>query len=141
MQQAGLMPAPAKAKREQPTASEPLSFTAPDGCTILVGRNNLQNERLTRSADSEDWWLHAKDIPGSHVIVKTNGGELSDAALQMAAGLAACYSQARQSSKVPVDYTRKKHVRKPSGSPPGFVIYTHQQTVMVEPHCPVQPEE
>lgn len=136
MQQSGLLPAPPKRKQPEPSQSEPLRFRGPDDCEILVGRNNLQNERLTRGADPNDWWLHAKDIPGSHVIVRGVRGELDAVTLQVAAGLAAYFSRARQSSKVPVDYTRRKHVRKPNSAPPGFVIYTNQQTVMIEPQLP-----
>lgn len=137
----GLIPSPAKGKAPASSPSEPLHFTSPDGLTILVGRNNLQNDRLTRSADPNDWWLHTKDIPGSHVIVRSGQSPLSDATLQLAAGLAAFYSQARQSSKVPVDYTRRKHVRKPSGAPPGFVIYGDQQTILIEPSLPTAIEK
>jgi predicted ribosome quality control (RQC) complex YloA/Tae2 family protein len=137
MQQEGLLPPAEKKRTTVPKAeSEPLRFVSPDGVEILVGRNNLQNERLTRRAAPEDWWLHTKDIPGSHVLVRARGAEMSPATLEMAAGLAAYYSKARQSSKVPVDYTRRKHVRKPPGSPPGFVIYTGQQTVLIEPRLP-----
>jgi len=133
MQQSGLLPTKQKTrKKEKEQPSTLLRFQSPSGREILVGRNNLQNERLLRSAAPDDWWLHAKDIPGSHVLIK--GSDEPDApTLEMAAQLAAYYSQARQGSKVPVDYTRRKHVKKPSGSPPGYVIYTEQRTVLVEP--------
>ncbi|NLY54758.1 MAG: fibronectin/fibrinogen-binding protein, partial [Firmicutes bacterium] len=133
MQQSGLLPTKQKTrKKEKEQPSTLLRFQSPSGREILVGRNNLQNERLLRSAAPDDWWLHAKDIPGSHVLIK--GSNEPDApTLEMAAQLAAYYSQARQGSKVPVDYTRRKHVKKPSGSPPGYVIYTEQKTVLVEP--------
>lgn len=113
--------------------SQPARYMSADGYEILVGRNNLQNERLTRSAQGDDWWLHTKDIPGSHVIIKGCLGDIPDDTLLMAAQLAAWYSKARQSSKVPVDYTRRRYVKKPGGSPPGFVIYTDQRTILVEP--------
>ncbi len=136
MRQSGLLPQPPKGKAPAANPSEPLRFTSPDGAEILVGRNNLQNERLTKSASPDDWWLHTKDIPGSHVLIKGAGSAISPATLELAAGLAAYFSKARQSSKVPVDYTLRKHVKKPSGSPPGFVIYTDQQTVLIEPRAP-----
>ncbi len=133
MQQNGVLPPEKRgSKRTVSQPSAPLHFLSPSGREILVGRSNLQNERLTRSADSEDWWLHTKDIPGSHVIIK--GSDVPDeTTLEMAAQLAAYYSKARQSSKVPVDYTRRKYVKKPGGSPPGYVIYTEQKTVLVDP--------
>ncbi len=133
MQQSGLLRSVKQGKKkEKQQPSAPLRFQSPSGREILVGRSNLQNERLLRSAGPDDWWLHTKDIPGSHVLIK--GGDEPDApTLEMAAQLAAYYSQARQGSKVPVDYTRRRHVKKPSGSPPGFVIYTEQRTVLVEP--------
>ncbi|NLW16529.1 MAG: fibronectin/fibrinogen-binding protein [Firmicutes bacterium] len=133
MQQSGLLRPEKQTKKKTKTQpSAPLRFQSPSGREILVGRSNLQNERLLRSANPDDWWLHTKDIPGSHVLIK--GSDEPDApTLEMAAQLAAYYSQARQGSKVPVDYTRRRHVKKPSGSPPGFVIYTEQKTVLVEP--------
>lgn len=136
MQQSGLLRAEkqvTKKNKQQPSA--PLHFQSPSGREILVGRSNLQNERLIRSADGDDWWLHTKDIPGSHVLIK-GSDEPDQATLEMAAQLAAYYSQARQGSKVPVDYTRRKYVKKPSGSPPGYVIYTEQRAVLVEPLAP-----
>lgn len=137
MRQTGLLTQPVKSKKAPVSSpSEPLRFASPDGAEILVGRNNLQNERLTKSASPDDWWLHTKDIPGSHVLVRGAGAEMSAATLELAAGLAAYFSKSRQSSKVPVDYTLRKHVKKPSGSPPGFVIYTDQQTVLIEPKMP-----
>ena len=113
-------------------ASAPMRFCAPDGTEILVGRSGPQNDRLTLNAPLNAMWLHAKDIPGSHVIVGGEG-EPSDAALNAAAMLAAYYSKAFRSAQVPVDMTRRRYVKKPSGSPPGRVIYTHQQTVYVTP--------
>lgn len=133
MQQSGLLRQEVQGKKkEKQQPSSPLRFRSPSGREILVGRSNLQNESLLRSAHPDDWWLHTKNIPGSHVLIK--GSEEPDApTLEMAAQLAAYYSQASQGSKVPVDYTRRRHVKKPSGSPPGFVIYTEQKTVLVEP--------
>ncbi len=107
-------------------------FQSSDGTEIFAGRNNKQNEYLTnRKANKEDVWLHTKDIPGSHVIIKSN--EPSEQTLLEAASIAAFYSKAKHSSSVPVDYTKIKHVRKPSGAKPGYVIYDNQQTVYVTP--------
>lgn len=133
MQQSGLLrPEKQAKKKEKQQPSAPLRFLSPSDREILVGRSNLQNERLLRSAAADDWWLHTKDIPGSHVLIK-GSDEPDQPSLEMAAQLAAYYSQARQGSKVSVDYTRRKYVKKPSGSPPGFVIYTDQHTVSVDP--------
>ena len=112
--------------------AQPERFWASDGTAILVGKNNLQNEQLTlHSAAKDDVWLHAKDIPGSHVIVKSN--DPSARTLTEAASLAAYFSKARQSANVPVDYIPVKRIRKPNGSKPGFVIYTGQRTLSVTP--------
>jgi len=91
----------------------------------------LQNDKLTFTAEPEDWWLHAKDMPGSHVIVASPSA--GDDALLMAARLAAKYSSGASAGKVPVDITRRKYVKKPSGAKPGFVVYTNQRTVLVAP--------
>jgi predicted ribosome quality control (RQC) complex YloA/Tae2 family protein len=99
-----------------------------------VGRNNQQNDQLTlRIANKEDMWLHTQKIPGSHVIIRAQDGEISSTALSEAALLAAHYSQARNSSQVPVDFTRRSNVKKPSGAKPGFVVYTPHQTLYVTP--------
>lgn len=113
--------------------SKPLSFVSRDGIDILVGKNNRQNDKLTFGiASPEDTWLHAKDIHGSHVIIK-KGGTIPDKTLYDASMLAAYYSKARGSANVPVDNTLVKFVKKPSGAKPGMVIYTHQRTVYVTP--------
>ena len=126
-----------KAKKKAAGAEEklpPLEFTSSDGFTILVGRNNKQNDLLTlKKAAKSDLWLHTKDIPGSHVIIKTEGREVPDTTLAAAAALAAGYSRAKNSSKVPVDYTFVAQVKKPAGAKPGRVIYFQQKTIMVEP--------
>ncbi|TDF98319.1 Rqc2 family fibronectin-binding protein [Paenibacillus piri] len=107
-------------------------FTSSEGIAIYVGKNNTQNEYLTnRLAQSADTWLHTKDIPGSHVVIRS--AQFGDATLQEAAQLAAYFSQAKSSSQVPVDYTMIKHVRKPGGAKPGFVIYDHQKTLYITP--------
>ena len=107
-----------------------MRFNAADGTEIAVGKNALQNERLTLSARGEDIWLHAKDMPGSHVIICAEGREVSDDTLLTAARLAAFYSKARGVA-VPVDYTLRKFVKKPSGAPAGFVNYTRQKTLII----------
>ncbi len=124
---------PKKKKVQQ--KSKPLEFTSSDGFTILVGRNNKQNDELTiRTAYSTDMWLHTKNIPGSHVLIRTNGtGEVSDNTLVEAAQIAAYFSKAQKSKGVGVDYTLIKNIRKPNGSKPGFVIYDTNYTVYVDP--------
>ena len=122
-------------KKNRDKISKPFSFTAPDGTQILVGKNNYQNDALTfKTADKNDIWLHAKDIPGSHVIVRSKVDMLSNNTLELAAKLAAYFSKARNSSNVPVDYTQIRYVKKPSGAKPGFVIFTNHTTVFVTPH-------
>ena len=111
--------------------SRPLKMFASDGTVILVGKNNLQNDKLTASAQPNEVWLHAKDMPGSHVIIV--GENPSDQTIGEAASLAAYYSKGRASSRVPVDYTLRRYVKKPGGARPGFVIYTHQKTLAVQP--------
>lgn len=109
-----------------------LCYTSSEGIAIYVGKNNTQNDYLTNKlASSQDTWLHTKDIPGSHVVIRAT--EFGNATLEEAAMLAAHYSQARDSSLVPVDYTLQRYVKKPSGSKPGFVIYDHQKTLFVTP--------
>ncbi|NGZ73992.1 Rqc2 family fibronectin-binding protein [Saccharibacillus alkalitolerans] len=118
-----------KKKNDKPTLH---LYTSSEGIEIYVGKNNLQNEFITnRLAHSSDTWLHTKDIPGSHVVIRS--GEYGEATLNEAAQLAAYFSQAKHSSSVPVDTTQIRHVRKPSGSKPGFVIYDHQKTLFVTP--------
>lgn len=112
--------------------NNPESFIASDGTEILVGKNNLQNEKLTlHTAKKTDIWLHAKNIPGSHVIIKSNNP--SDETLFEAAMLAAYFSKFRSSANVPIDYVQIKNIRKPNGSKPGFVIYEGQKTLTVTP--------
>ena len=123
-----------KKKKRQDKPSAPFQFMTEDGKSILVGKNNYQNDRLTfRTAAPDDLWLHAKDIPGSHVILRLSGEEPSEKSLHHAAILAAHFSKAQDSSNVPVDYTYRRYVKKPSGSRPGFVIFTHQKTLYVTP--------
>jgi predicted ribosome quality control (RQC) complex YloA/Tae2 family protein len=123
-----------KGKKALPK-SMPLHYISSDGFHIYVGKNNLQNEELSlKFGSSKDWWFHTKEIPGSHVIVKTEGKELPDKTYEEAAGLAAYYSQAKDSSKVTVDYTLQKNLKKPNGSPLGFVIYYTNYSMVVEPN-------
>ncbi len=118
-----------KKKEQNPVLEEYKSST---GLTILIGKNNKQNEYLTnRLARSNDTWLHTKDIPGSHVVIKSN--DVDETTLLEAAKMAAYFSKARLSSAVPVDYTLIKHVKKPSGAKPGYVIYDNQTTIYVTP--------
>ena len=112
--------------------SEPFKFFAPDGTEILIGKNNSQNDKLTfKIAELNDIWLHTKEITGSHVIIRCNGIFPSEETLLYAAKLAVKFSKAAGSSKVPVDYTFCKFVKKPSGAKPGFVIFTNQKTLYV----------
>ncbi|MGO4540998.1 Rqc2 family fibronectin-binding protein [Paenibacillus sp. 2TAB19] len=120
---------PKKKKSLKPTL---LRYTSSEGVEVYVGKNNTQNEFLTnRLASPSDTWLHTKDIPGSHVVIR--GGDFGNATLEEAAMLAAHYSQARDSSLIPVDYTFIRHVRKPNGAKPGFVIYDNQKTLFITP--------
>ncbi|ABO50218.1 Fibronectin-binding A domain protein [Desulforamulus reducens MI-1] len=113
---------------------QPMSFLSSEGFTILVGKNNKQNDYLSlRLASEDDIWLHTKDIPGSHVIIRNPAGEVPNQTLLEAATLAAWFSKSRQSGKVPVDFTLRRHVRKPKGAKPGMVIYDNQQTLYVAP--------
>lgn len=122
-----------KKKNDRPTLHV---YTSSEGFEMLVGKNNLQNEYVTnRLAAPNDTWLHTKDIPGSHVVIRGTG--FGDPTLNEAAQLAAYFSQAKQSSSVPVDCTLIRHVRKPSGAKPGFVIYDHQRTLFVTPDEPL----
>ncbi len=119
-------------RRDKPLP--PLSFTSGSGFEIYVGRNNQQNDLLTlKTANKNDLWLHTKNIPGSHVIISSNGREVDEKTLMYAASLAAAHSKARNSSSVPVDYTRVKNVSKPKGAKPGKVIYVNYRTVYVTP--------
>lgn len=136
LEREGYMKPPNKGQSRSKAApvSEPEKFRLGDGSLILVGRNNRQNDNLTfRTAAPTDLWFHAQNIPGSHVILKAEGNP-TDEAIIAAAVLAARHSKAKDSPKVPVDYTQRRHVRKPSGAKPGFVLYENFQTVIVDPH-------
>ncbi|WP_127584345.1 Rqc2 family fibronectin-binding protein [Paenibacillus koleovorans] len=123
-----------KTRKKKKTPDKPTltTYTSSEGFPLYVGKNNNQNEYLTnRLAQSNDTWLHTKDIPGSHVVIRGTG--FGEPTLHEAAMLAAYYSQAKASSQVPVDYTLIRHVRKPNGAKPGFVIYEQQKTLYVTP--------
>ncbi|MDW8799606.1 NFACT RNA binding domain-containing protein [Clostridium sp. A1-XYC3] len=125
-----------KTSNKKPKPSKPMKFISSDGIEIYVGKNNFQNDYLTlKFADKRDLWMHTKNIPGSHVIVK-NFGNIPNRTLEEAALLAAFYSKAKDSTKVPVDYTEIKNVHKPSGSKPGMVIYYTNKTIYVNPEKP-----
>lgn len=131
----------AKLKGKPPKSRPPLEFTSPDGYTILIGRNNVQNDKLTmKTAEKTDIWLHTKNIPGSHVIIRTNGDDPPDETILYAARLAAFHSKAKSSSQVPVDYVPVRFVKKPAGSKPGKVIFTNNRTVYVTPLNPFSDE-
>lgn len=113
--------------------SRPFHYISSDGFDIYVGKNNYQNEELTfKVATGNDWWFHAKGIPGSHVIVKTNGAEMTDRAYEEAGRLAAYYSSAKGQEKIEIDYTQKKNVKKPGGSKPGFVVYYTNYSLVID---------
>jgi predicted ribosome quality control (RQC) complex YloA/Tae2 family protein len=121
---------PGKIKKGKPKNPVLERYTSSEGAVIYVGKNNKQNDYLTnRLASPNDTWLHTKDIPGSHVVIR--GDKFSERTLREAAMLAVYYSKARQSSQVPVDYTLVRHVKKPKGAKPGFVIYEQQKTLFV----------
>lgn len=129
-----------KLKGKPPKAHPPLEFKSPEGFTILIGRNNKQNDMLTtKLAEKTDIWLHTKDITGSHVIIRAEGKAVPDETVVYAARLAAFHSKAKNSSQVPVDYVPVKLVKKPAGSKPGMVIFTGNRTLFVTPLDPYSP--
>ena len=125
-------------KKQKAETSKPMHFVSSDGFDIYVGRNNTQNDYLTlKMANSSDIWFHTKDIHGSHTVIKLGlDKDVPERTILEAAGLAAYYSKARESSQVPVDYTTIKNVKKPNGAKPGMVIYEGYNTVYVTPKCP-----
>lgn len=113
--------------------SRPFHYLSSDGFHIYVGKNNYQNDELTfKLANGGDWWFHAKGMPGSHVIVKSEGKELPDSTFEEAAKLAAHYSKAHDQNKVEVDYLQRKNVKKPGGSKPGFVVYYTNYSMAID---------
>lgn len=113
--------------------SKPFHYLSSDGFHIYVGKNNLQNDELTfKFATGGDWWFHAKQMPGSHVVLKTEGAEVPDRAFEEAARLAAYYSKGRGQDKVEIDYVQKKQVKKPAGAKPGFVVYYTNYSMAID---------
>lgn len=113
--------------------SRPFHYISSDGFHMYVGKNNYQNDELTfKFATGNDWWFHAKQKAGSHVIVKTEGQELPDRTFEEAARLAAYYSKGREQNKVEIDYIQKKHVKKPAGAKPGFVVYYTNYSMAID---------
>lgn len=120
------------AKKKKQAAIQLETYESSQGIPILVGKNNKQNEYLTtKAAARDDIWLHTKDIPGSHVVIRHQAPD--EETLLEAAQIAAYFSKAKESSSVPVDYTKIRHVKKPNGAKPGFVTYDQQQTLFVTP--------
>ena len=114
--------------------SQPFHYRSSDGYDIYVGKNNYQNDELTfRFASGNDWWFHAKGIPGSHVVLRSGGQtDLPDRAFEEAGKLAAYYSKGRGPQKIEIDYTLKKNVKKPGGSAPGFVVYYTNYSLVID---------
>lgn len=124
-----LKPDPNRRKQKKPPEGKPYLFTSADGTQVLVGKNSLQNDRLTLHAKGSELWLHAQGIPGSHVIIRSENP--SQDTLHFAGKLAAYFSKGRNHPALPVDYVQRKHVKKAAGAAPGFVTYTHFQTMLV----------
>lgn len=121
-------------KKQKSASASFKEYKSPEGYRIIVGKNNLQNDFITtKMASKNDMWFHTKNIHGSHVVVFSQGGDLSDETILFAAKLAAKNSKASSSSNVPVDYTQIRYVKKPSGAKPGMVIYTNNNTIFVTP--------
>ncbi|MBR5236566.1 MAG: NFACT family protein [Clostridia bacterium] len=133
--QQGYIRRPKEAKRKKEAPSAPTTLKTSDGFTLFVGKNNRQNDLLTcKMAQNKDLWFHAKNIPGSHVVMRFEPDRpFTNEAITQAASLAAFFSKGADSDKVPVDYTEIKNVKKPAGAKPGFVIYTTNQTAYVTP--------
>ena len=130
-----------KQKEHKQEKSKPLHFVTKDNFHIYVGKNNYQNDNLTfKLATGGDWWFHAKKLPGSHVILKTEGREVPDDVFVLCARIAGFYSQGRESDKLEIDYVEKKHVKKPQGAAPGFVVYYTNYSMTVPPTLPEELE-
>ena len=124
-----------KIKRSQPMP--PLEFNVPDGFKVYVGRNNIQNDKLSlKTAMKSDLWFHIQKAPGSHVILSLDGREPTEKAMEYAAKVAAYYSSGREAGAVEVDYTEVRNLKKPVGAKPGFVIYHVYNSVLVKPEIP-----
>lgn len=123
-----------RSEKKVKVKSRPFHYLSSDGYHIYVGKNNYQNEELTfQTATGNDWWFHAKGIPGSHVVLKAGSGEIPDRAFEEAGKLAGYYSKGRESDKVEIDYLQRKHVKKPNGSVPGFVVYYTNYSLTIRP--------
>lgn len=123
-------------KKDKSKPSKPLHFVSSEGIDIYVGKNNIQNDYLTlKFADRRDIWFHTKNFPGSHVILK-NAENITDISIEEAGNLAAFYSKGQNSTKVPVDFTEVKNIKKPNGSRPGMVIYSTNKTMYIDPIKP-----
>ena len=124
-----------KSKADKSNKTKPITtFISSGGHEILVGKNNIQNDMITfKIGKNEDYWFHAKNMPGSHVIIRTKGDELTDEEFVEAAKIAAYYSKGKNSSTVEVDYTKKSNIKKPPNAKPGFVIYDTNYSMLVEP--------
>lgn len=133
LMQSGYIRRKGNAKKERVT-SKPFHYISSDGFHIYVGKNNLQNDELTfKFATGNDWWFHAKGMPGSHVVVKLDGAtQLPDRTFEEAGRLAAYYSKGREQEKVEIDYIQKKHVKKPAGAKPGFVVYYTNYSLVID---------
>ena len=126
-----------ESKKKHISKSRPLHYISSDGFDIYVGKNNLQNDELTfKVANTNDWWFHAKKMPGSHVIVRCEGKELPDRTFEEAADIAAYYSSGRSMGKVEIDYVRRKEIKKPAGAKPGFVVYYTNYSMTAEAVIP-----
>ena len=120
--------------KKEKVKSKPFHYRSSDGYDMYVGKNNYQNDELTfKFATGNDWWFHAKGMPGSHVIVKNKGEEMPDRVYEEAAMLAGYYSKGRESDKIEIDYLQKKNVKKPAGSAPGFVVYYTNFSMTIHP--------
>lgn len=125
---------PVKGKPGAPGGGVPLHVQSRDGFTVLIGKNSRQNEEVTfHQATANDVWLHARGVPGSHVIIKAAGRDIPSSTIEQAASFAAYYSQSRGTTTAPVDYTLQKHVRHMKGGGPGMVIYEREKTIYVQP--------
>ena len=123
-----------KTDKKAKIKSRPFHYRSTDGYDIYVGKNNYQNDELTfKFATGNDWWFHAKGMPGSHVIVKSNNEELPDRVFEEAGMLAGYYSKGREDEKVEIDYLQKKNVKKPNGAAPGFVVYYTNYSLTIHP--------
>lgn len=135
LQETGYLRQSKEDKRKNEKPLPPLKFRSTDGFEILVGRNNYQNDKLTlKTAKGEDMWLHTQNIAGSHTIIVSEGKEIPDNTIVEAAALAAYCSKARNGTKIPVDYTKVRFVKKPNGAKPGMVIFTNNKTILVNPN-------